>query len=285
MLYIWPLFAFFSAPLLLSWGLQPILATLSTADPLTLIRRSVKKPSSNPFRTVLSLAGYASLAPVALMIVKYNTVIHPFTLADNRHYMFYIFRYSILRGEGVRFAMVPVYILCGIACWKTLAGTSIATQHLEEPVNGVIARNKSSSTVKAIQKGKESVQNTLHDELSSPASTSHHPPTISTALLWILATTLSLMTAPLVEPRYFILPWVFWRLFVPAWTPAHSLRLPASAQSLSRLAQRYDVRLWAETVWLLLVNVVTMYIFIAKPFYWRRPDGILIEEGLQRFMW
>jgi alpha-1,2-glucosyltransferase len=31
---------------------------------------------------------------------------------------------------------------------------------------------------------------------------------------------------------------------------------------------------------------VTGYIFLAKPFQWRAPDGSLLDEGRwQRFMW
>lgn len=286
MLYIWPLFAFFSAPLYLPCVLQPLLAAVSSTDPFSRIRRSVKKPTSSAFGTFLTVLGYASLAPLALMIVKYNTIIHPFTLADNRHYMFYIFRYSILRAEWVRYALVPVYIICGIISWKTLGGTSPASQQdLKKPANGTAA----AATTRR-SKRPESPPDELHDTPSTSAAASRHPPTLSTALLWLLATTLSLMTAPLVEPRYFILPWVFWRLLVPAWRKsptAHSLRVTSAwAQPVARLAKRVDVlRLWGETAWFVLVNVATMYVFITKPFYWRRPDGMLIEEGMQRFMW
>lgn len=112
----------------------------------------------------------------------------------------------------------------------------------------------------------------LHDHISSPTSTSHLAPSLSTALLWILATAMSLFSAPLVEPRYFILPWVFWRLLLPAWSAPGG--------------QRYDFRLWVESAWFVLVNIVTMYIFVTRPFFWYTPDGVVADEGrIQRFMW
>jgi alpha-1,2-glucosyltransferase len=43
--------------------------------------------------------------------VKFNTIVHPFTLADNRHYVFYIFR-LLLRHPLIKYAAVPVYFLC-----------------------------------------------------------------------------------------------------------------------------------------------------------------------------
>lgn len=98
------------------------------------------------------------------------------------------------------------------------------------------------------------------------------------------------MTAPLVEPRYFILPWVTWRLLAPAW----SISLPHDAadnnppiiKTVASLARRYDLRLWLETAWFGVVNVLTMYIFVTRPFYWRDGEGNLADGGrVQRFMW
>lgn len=299
MLYIWPLFAFFSAPLVVSWVMQAVSDLISGEQ-----SPPSKQPGQSnlsPYSSSLNLAGYASLAPLALAIVRLNTIIHPFTLADNRHYMFYVFRYSILRSPWVRFALVPVYIICGVLCWKTLAGFGIdnqqadsqaqETQQASELKNGKLNAKNSKASVeekeedrkkkKKKERKSEKKPGAIHDHLSSPTSTSSLAPSLSTALLWVLATTLSLFTAPLVEPRYFILPWVFWRLLVPAWSLP-----PAAPDFLKRLGQRYDLRLCLESAWFVLINVVTMYIFITRPFYWYLPDGSLADEGrVQRFMW
>lgn len=301
LLYIWPLFAFFSAPLVVAWVLQAASNFLPSKQPQT-PNKQRKQSSPSPYASFLNLAGYASLAPLALAIVRLNTIIHPFTLADNRHYMFYVFRYSILRSPWVRFALVPVHIICGVLCWKTLAGFGGLDDHqvddqaqatglppAEQPKQGKSAADETSrpKSEKKDQekKTKEPIKKpgAVHDLLSSPTSTSSLSPSLSTALLWTLATTLSLFTAPLVEPRYFILPWVFWRLLLPAW-PLPSNTAPGPL--MKRMGQQYDLRLWLESAWFVLINVVTMYIFITKPFYWYSPDGALADGGrVQRFMW
>lgn len=285
MLYIWPLFAFFSAPLVLPWILQRAYDTFNTFySEQPRASKSSQPPKTSTFASFLNLMGYAALAPVALAIVKFNTIIHPFTLADNRHYMFYIFRYSILRAPWVRFALVPIYIGCGMLCLKALGGygpdphANIEPEKVQKmtrprsPTTVVPESDKALSNSKTEPTAPPTKPVALHDHLTSPTSTSHLAPSLSVALLWILATTMSLFSAPLVEPRYFILPWVFWRLHLPAWSAPGS--------------QRYDFRLWVESAWFVVVNVVTMYIFITRPFLWYAPDGGLADEGrAQRFMW
>lgn len=306
MLYIWPLFAFFSAPLLLPAALQPILGLFVNNDDVAAGARPSSRRKSNggiplSSSSLLTLAGYASLAPLALAIVRYNTIVHPFTLADNRHYMFYVFRYSILRAGWVRYALVPVYVGCGILCWRALGGFS----SYSSPPPFSSTRTQQTSSRKKQRAGKDGDRSNsrssssnsetenqqhhslsssspppsapIHDDLSSTSSTSATPTSLSIALLWLLTTMLSLITAPLVEPRYFILPWLFWRLLAPAW----SFSLPGLG-----LARRYDLRLWLETAWFAAVNVLTMWIFVTRPFYWRAGDGSLADGGrTQRFMW
>ncbi|XXG99460.1 hypothetical protein Hte_005799 [Hypoxylon texense] len=279
MLYIWPLFAFFSAPLfipqLMDWSVfnfQTLTgsAVLSNRTPTT---KGGPKPSQSAAlktfnwlgscRTTHSIVVLAGALGAATLIVRYNTIIHPFTLADNRHYMFYVFRYTILRARWIRYALVPIYVLCGWLCWTALRGTSFPTEPSPSP-----ADEKQPASSKS---GTSSQPNRNLDTASPPTST---------ALVLLLSAALSLATAPLVEPRYFILPWVFWRLLVPA-RPA----LPASVPASGSLVSRWLVSV-LETAWFLLVNAVTMYIFITRPFYWRAPDGTLLDGGrVQRFMW
>ena len=44
------------------------------------------------------------------LVVQFNTMAHPYLLADNRHYTFYIWRRIFMRHWAVKFALVPVYI-------------------------------------------------------------------------------------------------------------------------------------------------------------------------------
>jgi alpha-1,2-glucosyltransferase len=256
MLYIWPFFAFFSAPLLLPSLLPFILAPVRlycSASPPGTAEKPLIIQMINKFYYIPSILGTIALS---LAIVKFNTIIHPFTLADNRHYMFYIFRYTILRSTKVRYLLVAGYTISRWLVWNTLSGSPSQTRSISQ--TGA--------------KGKP------------PALGSSGPQT-STALFWLLATTLSLMTAPLVEPRYFILPWVFWRLLVPSWSPVAQIEsyLPNSGWA-HRL--KIDPRLAMETIWFTVINIGTMYMFLFRPFYWRSPDGELLDGGkVQRFMW
>lgn len=287
MLYIWPLFAFFSAPLLLPflpWPLAPKAGPSPTASNR---KRSGTQNSGNRYTTLLNIAGYASLTLGALVIVHFNTIVHPFTLADNRHYMFYVFRYTILRGRWVRYALVPAYVLCWSICWKTLGGS----QNTYSAANSTREKQPSPGS----GGGKAGTKYVQVKETYTGATLSSEAPILSTALLWLLATALSLITAPLVEPRYFIMPWVFWRLLAPAW-PAYIPLAPSRrsegsglgqrVESILSIGQRFDLRLFVETAWFLAVNLATAYMFIARPYYWKADDGSLLDGGrLQRFMW
>lgn len=283
MLYIWPLFAFFSAPLLLPFLLWPFSFKSGPDTSGSPQKRSKTQKPPKRYAIYLSIAGYASLTLAGLAIVHFNTIIHPFTVADNRHYMFYIFRYTILRRPWVRYALVPAYVLCWSICWKALGGFQ-PTPDLAAP-GGEGAQNESKKPRTKSVKIKDS---------HTDAVLSVDPPTLSTALLWLLASALSLITAPLVEPRYFIMPWVFWRLLSPAWpayVPLVSSRKTEGGSgrlvdSLVSIGQRFDIRLFVETAWFLAVHLATAYMFIARPFYWRAEDGSLLDGGrVQRFMW
>lgn len=286
MLYIWPLFAFFSAPLLLPFlpwpfSLKPGLGTSGSTQ-----KRSGTQKAQNWYAIFLTIVGYASLTLAALAIVHFNTIIHPFTLADNRHYMFYVFRYTILRRQWVRYALVPAYVVCWRICWKALGGSQPTYDSAESA--RVDARTQGG------ERKKSRTKSVKIKDSHADAALSVDPPTISTALLWLLATALSLITAPLVEPRYFIMPWVFWRLLAPAWPayiPFVSTRRSEGGSgrllnSLLDTCQRFDARLFVETAWFLVVHLATAYMFIARPFYWKAEDGSLLDGGrVQRFMW
>lgn len=354
MLYIWPLFAFFSVPLLtpilmllfpLVWntytkyqwgevlrsqaqskGSHPAEGKPAEVQPQTEQAKDLSKFQELylTYGRNLNIAGCASMIPIALAIVHLNTIIHPFTLADNRHYMFYVFRYTILRADWVRYALAPVYVLCWALCWKALEGCrpnhtkaqdeDCPVSHPKQGSCGLINRPSIDGSI-AFPSNQEAARQQLaglasgrhsgnrdtppqspHDYLDDGRSAAASSPSLSAALLWALAAALSLVTAPLVEPRYFILPWVFWRLLVPAW-PAHACHRPRSGGDrprggpgplggLFRLGRRVDVRLALETAWFLVVNLAAAYMFVARPFYWRAEDGTLLDGGrVQRFMW
>ncbi|KAF9773158.1 glucosyltransferase [Fusarium sp. DS 682] len=256
---------------------------------------------------------------LSLAIVRYNTIIHPFTLADNRHYMFYVFRYTIRRASWIRYALVIPYTLARWMAWGTMAGCSqfffnVHTRacsiygkgkgnhpFLSHPmVTNVGFSPRQTSAAIPVEILEASQDASKDQELrkaleEDPLLTSVIPASTSTGLIFLLATTLSLMTAPLVEPRYFIIPWVMWRLLVPAWrlhdhgdytgVAARLSRYPKT-RPLFQFSQYYDLRLIVETFWFIAINVTTGYIFLTKPYVWKAEDGAVLDDGrLQRFMW
>jgi alpha-1,2-glucosyltransferase len=257
MLYIWPYITFFSWPIMLPY----IIRTISSGDLKSLKNSLPRLIVALPIITVMALT------------VHFNTIIHPFTLADNRHYVFYVFR-LLLRHPLVKYAAVPIYFFCA---W--LAITALG--------------NRCPAPVKTADEKKSTGSGTIPKE--DPTSKENpNPIRVSFLLVFLLTTTLSLVTAPLVEPRYFILPWLIWRLHVqpppqlppspPPYQPSDRTQTP-STLSMKRLLQRIarvDRRIWLyiETAWFLVVNLVTCWVFLNWTFEWTQEPGIV-----QRFMW
>jgi alpha-1,2-glucosyltransferase len=267
MLYIWPLVTFFSVPLIIPTGIS-LLRNLASLLLIPLFPRLVQK--------YLLISSYTAIALAAtLLAIKYNTIIHPFTLADNRHYMFYIFRYTILQNPLVRYFLGPIYLTCAYLVYLTLSGPW-------RPGSSSVLQTKISNGI--IQRQPEHLEKKDSEQGG---------PTTSFLIILLATTALSLITAPLVEPRYFIIPWVIWRLNVPS-LPSHATPSPAK-QSRKRVGRpsdkvvefiRYwgweghDYRLWLETAWFLLINLVTGYVFLYRGFEWPQEPGMV-----QRFMW
>ncbi|KAH6855876.1 glycosyltransferase family 59 protein [Chaetomium sp. MPI-CAGE-AT-0009] len=284
MLYIWPLLAFFSAPLLLPSIL------LGISCPVRYLRSLLSLTSKRA--TLISIPYTLLTVLLSLAVVKYNTIIHPFTLADNRHYMFYVFRYTILRSPAIRLSLVAAYTACRWLVWDQLAGPGHAT-----PPPRQEQQPQQPTTTKPAAQPPTPITDTPDQHQTTPSTT--------TALLWLLTTALSLITAPLVEPRYFILPWVFYRLLLPSPPPPSTLHIDTDINTdtpnrqpatnlLARLSAwlggpwgpARDGRLVLETGWFVAVNVATMYMFLFRGFYWRGEDGGVVDGGrVQRFMW
>ncbi|KAI0537088.1 DIE2/ALG10 family-domain-containing protein [Xylaria digitata] len=294
LLYIWPFFAFFSAPLFIPHILNIVITVYQKLTSLVRQQPSPALPKrASPIHlAIAALVGCGALV-VALLIVRFNTIIHPFTLADNRHYVFYVFRYSILRAWWIRYALSPVYVVCAWLCLVALQGSEVSQgRWIRSPFTTAPSKTLPSAPSKASKEASAPGQS------GSRAEAEPESPATSTVLIFLLTTTLSLMTAPLVEPRYFILPWIFWRLLLPA-TPIPSLSSPPQTSAVDsdtsqskRSKQRssrdsnYLPILLLETAWFVLINAATMYVFVTRPFYWRAPDGTLQDEGrVQRFMW
>ena len=240
LLYIWPYFAFFSAPLLLGPLLRPIVPVL----PAKLQAFCKSCFNTNPKSALPSLLLTVLFIMGGLISVHFNTIVHPYTLADNRHYVFYVFR-ILRRNPAIKYLAVPVYYICA---WLSIQSLS------SSPVDDVDPKQKPNVRPTIGQGGRE-------------------PCKISLIVIWLATTSLSVISAPLVEPRYFIVPWIIWRLHVP--------NVPASL-SKDRITGKvsYDMRLILETAWLLVINVAVAYAFIYRGFTWSNEPG-----KVQRFLW
>ncbi|KAJ3303542.1 glucosyltransferase [Kappamyces sp. JEL0829] len=149
----------------------------------------------------------AVLVPVAYILVANYTIAHPFLLADNRHYTFYIWRYFLAK-EPLRAALCPVYAVAALVLVSSI---------------------------------------------------SHQP--VLWILIYVLATVLTLVPSPLIEFRYYIIPFYILRLNMrPGYATAMNRRL--------------------ELVFYLAINAFTFYMFLCRPFTWASEPW-----ALQRFMW
>ncbi|GAB7348223.1 hypothetical protein MBLNU459_g6220t1 [Dothideomycetes sp. NU459] len=283
LLYLWPYITFFSLPLTYPYFVQGLLAIFAAVytgvEPLLVFSRGRLLPRG------LVLLATASLA---LLIVHFNTIVHPFTLADNRHYTFYVFR-LLLRRQEFKYLAVPAYMAC--------AWTSIAT--LGAPVPAIAARTdkRNGTSVNASMEKKPQSQTVLSstDVAEADSSSAHslrlndtvsgEACTVTFLLIWLGTSALQLVTAPLVEPRYFILPWIMWRLSVPL-TPRKAANADKTAKQggvaswMRALWYEYDTRLLLETGWFVAINAATGYIFLNWGFKWSQEPG-----KVQRFMW
>ncbi|CAH1988680.1 unnamed protein product [Acanthoscelides obtectus] len=64
---------------------------------------------------------------LGLLIVHYNTLVHPYMLADNRHYVFYIWNRFYGKYAYFKYFMVPVYIFSLYIVIKTIYSSGDAS--------------------------------------------------------------------------------------------------------------------------------------------------------------
>lgn len=313
MLYIWPCFIFFSWPLLLI-GLANV----------TLPSRWLPKffdyrlNNTNRLPKILTALG---IIPLMLAAIHFNTIVHPFLLADNRHYIFYVFRLLTRYHPAVKYAVASIYFLCAWAVFTAFglaapqektSEDSIADVASKSTSTGVQQTEQESQTVSKRKDRKQQRKQATSKQSQEPAvsATQQSRQTqvvtpevlakiqeiierrrqqqaaqqvrVSFVLVWLAATTLSLVTAPLVEPRYFLIPWVMWRLHLPSFPAPAVFRQGSDGVEVGVFQARFLANLpqVLETLWLVLVNVITGYMFLFKGFEWPQEPG-----KVQRFMW
>lgn len=305
MLYIWPYFVFFSWPIL-------IIPALNVVLPQSVLPKYLNYGFPEKQRKLPGILACLIVLPIMLAIVHFNTIVHPFTLADNRHYVFYVFRLLLGVHPAIKYVAVAVYFLCG---WAVISAFGFSTtqaprQVLQAPATKPARAAKPTEkeepkeTRKQIRakakatpkKGKQQPEQKPQPPKPQPISpeafermretlnlrkAQEKEMRVSFVLVWIAATALSLVTAPLVEPRYFIIPWVMWRLHLPSLpTPAALRQRPSSEAEKVRRDIATNLPKFLETVWFMAINAITGYVFLYKGFEWPQEPG-----KIQRFMW
>lgn len=138
---------------------------------------------------------------VGVFITHTNTLVHPYLLADNRHYSFYVWR-RVYEQHIFRYILLPVYLF----------GLFFMSQSLKKTVK----------------------------------------------YEYWLCSILSLVPQKLLEFRYFILPFIIFRLQLRCKTWWHLL---------------------IESSFYVFINLLTLYIFVTKEFYWED------SKDIQRIIW
>lgn len=142
-------------------------------------------------------------------MVHFNTVVHPYLLADNRHYTFYVWNRFYGRHQLAKYLIIPVYVV-------TL---SLMQQNL----------HKMSAT-------------------------------LSIPFLAALFVTIALQS--LIEVRYFLVPFLFLRLF-----------------SKDSREKNYFLLLGLECLFYVAVNAISFHLFFTKEIRWSD------FEEVQRIIW
>lgn len=143
---------------------------------------------------------------ICLIFVHFFSVAHPYLLADNRHYTFYIWRKVIQVHWSMKYLLVPVYIYS----WFSI--------------------------ITVLGKAQKRVW----------------------VLLFCLANAAVLIPAPLIEFRYYTIPFYF----------------------LILNSQIEDGIKWMVIgIIYLFINIITLLMFLCRPFHWDH------EPGIQRFIW
>ncbi|MBW0465511.1 hypothetical protein O181_005226 [Austropuccinia psidii MF-1] len=88
-----------------------------------------------------------------------------------------------------------------------------------------------------------------------------------TSTFYIVAITLTLVPSPLIEPRYFLVPYVLLRLHI---------------RPVLDETKTWPIRVFIEGCWYGLVNAITIAVFLYQPF--KSPTGEW-DGTWQRFMW
>ncbi|AMD18640.1 HBL262Cp [Eremothecium sinecaudum] len=189
-----------------------------------------------PVRTLFELI-------MIMLVIRFFTVVHPFLLADNRHLVFYLYRKLLARNWFCKYILMSSIYHFAVYVYFEVLRPSVMFFHPILPV-----------------------------EIKSPAALPLQLSHISWTAL-IICTIATVVPSPLFEPRYYILPYIFWRIFVMV-SPEPFFARPKDYNQVHNTK-----RLAAEFAWFLVINAGVIFIFARYTFSW--PT----EPFAQRIIW
>ncbi|KAF3215478.1 glucosyltransferase [Orbilia oligospora] len=210
-------------------------------NPINIVVTTVKSLLGSPLKAISTITAGLLIAGA----VHQFTYTHPFMLADNRHYVFYIWRRTILSHRNAKYLGIPLYLFSSFFVYRQIGVKPPALP----------------PSIKSINPQSSAVVYTTH--------------TITFLLAFLAATAGTLVFAPLVEFRYFVVPWVMWRVHIGV---GGGKEEEGGWWRRNRIGG-VDLRVWMETVAFLGVHAVTTKIFLEREFRWAGTPGV------QRFMW
>ncbi|KAI2795616.1 glucosyltransferase [Blomia tropicalis] len=188
---------------------------------------------------------------IYLCLTETFTYVHPYLLADNRHYVFYIWR-RFWSNPTIRFAMVPAYSFVAISAWNLV-------QFFED-------RQMPSILLPKISPKRNNNGNNSNNQKSKVEKTIANLRMIKyqlANLLFLIATSATIVPQQLIEFRYFLVPYIMWRIH---------LQSPLKQTNISH-------SLFIEMFWFIIVNVSTFILFTTRTIHYSD------DEPNQRLIW
>lgn len=173
------------------------------------------------------------------------SITHKFILADNRHYIFYIWKNFFLRYEHFKYLLCPFYAISLLFILPPFISKPFFQPPNPKPQPQLGSREK-----------------------------------VLVFALWLLCTAVVLLPAKLVEFRYYTIPLILLQLEIKPFSivTASSDQEPAPTSFLQSIKNFLATSVLPQILVFIAFNLVLHYIFLFKPF--TLADG---ETG--RFMW
>lgn len=162
------------------------------------------------------------IALTMVIIIGNFTYVHPFILSDNRHYAFYLFRKVLLRNNFTPYLPIPLYLISLMVPWQEIQDACFSERKQER---------------------KQDLRRARYAAQEEWRWAEH-----MTEFALLVCAALALVPAKLVEPRYFIVPTMFYLL-----------------RSMTRVRPSIE-RATIAACWNLLLAMMLFFVFNELPF-------------------